>query len=217
MPTDTHDMIVVHRVFRREFRLAPRLVRAVRPGDVARARLIGGHLTDLYEGLHHHHTNEDVVLWPLLLARVDLEAERVLLMEAQHQEIDALLRKANDLLPAWTAAAAADARDELAGVYDRLLPVLTAHLTAEEDEVLPLAAEHISQEEWDQMGKRFSAETPKNKLMLFLGALLEQATPAERTHMLGNLPAPARLAWRLIGRRSYARRVRALRGPVAFA
>jgi hypothetical protein len=50
--------------------------------------------------------------------------------------------------------------------------------------------------------------------MLFLGALLDEATPAERAHMLGNLPAPARLAWRLIGRRSYARRVRELRGPV---
>jgi len=217
MTTDTHDMIVVHRVFRREFRLAPRLVRAVRPGDVVRARRIGGHLTDLYEGLHHHHTNEDVVLWPLLLARVDLEAERVLLMEAQHQEIDALLQKANGLLPAWTATAAADVRDELAGVYDRLLPVLTAHLTAEEDEVLPLAAEHVSQEEWDEMGRRFSADTPKNKLMLFLGALLEEATPAEQAHMLGNVPAPARLVWRLIGRRSYARRMRALRGSVRVA
>jgi hypothetical protein len=212
MPTDTHDMIVVHRVFRREFRLAPRLIRAVRPGDVARARTVGGHLTDLHLGLHHHHTNEDVVLWPLLLARIDLEAERVLLMEAQHQEIDALLRKANDLLPAWTATAAADVRDELAGVYDRLLPVLTAHLSAEEDDVLPLVAEHISQEEWDEMGKRFTADTPKDKLMLFLGALLEEATPDERAHMLGNLPAPARVAWRLIGRRSYEKRVRLLRG-----
>jgi iron-sulfur cluster repair protein YtfE (RIC family) len=212
MPTDTHDMIVVHRVFRREFRLAPGLTRAVRPGDAARAGVVGAHLADLHLGLHHHHTNEDVVLWPLLLARVDLEAERVLLMEAQHQEIDALLQKANDLLPEWMSAAAADARDELAGVYDRLLPVLVAHLAAEEDEILPLVAEHISQDEWDEMGKRFTVDTPKDKLMLFLGALLEEATPDERAHMLGNLPAPARLAWRLIGRRSYEKRVRGLRG-----
>jgi iron-sulfur cluster repair protein YtfE (RIC family) len=209
--TDTNDMIVVHRVFRREFRLAPRLVRAVRPGDVARARTIGAHLTDLDLGLHKHHTNEDEVLWPLLLARVDLEAERVLLMEAQHQEIDTLLRKARDLLPAWMGTAAPDVRDELAGVYDRLLPVLEAHLAAEENEVLPLVAEHISQEEWDQLGKRFSSDTPKDKLLLFLGALLEDATPAERAHMLGNVPAVARLVWRLYGRRSYERRVRALR------
>jgi iron-sulfur cluster repair protein YtfE (RIC family) len=214
MTTDTHDMIVVHRVFRREFRLAPRLIRVVRPGDVSRARIVGRHLTDLHQGLHHHHTNEDEVLWPLLLARVDLEAERVLLMEAQHQEIDALLQKANGILPVWMSTAAADLRDELAGVYDRLLPVLMAHLSAEEDDVLPLVAEHISQAEWDQLGRRFSAETPKNKLMLFLGALLEEATPDERAHMLGNLPAPARLAWRLIGRRSYGKRVHRLRGTI---
>jgi Hemerythrin HHE cation binding domain len=213
--TDTHDMIVVHRVFRREFRLAPRLIRAVRAGDVARAQVVGRHLTELYHGLHHHHTNEDEVLWPLLLARVDLEADRVLLMQAQHQEIDALFGTASDLLPAWMSTAAADVRDELATVYDLLLPVLLTHLSAEEDEILPLAAEHISQEEWDRMGARFTADTPKDKLMLFLGALLEEATPDERAHMLAKLPGVARLAWRLVGERSYGKRTRTLRAGLA--
>ena len=213
--TDTHDMIVVHRVFRREFRLAPRLIRAVRAGDVARAQVVGRHLTELYHGLHHHHTNEDEVLWPLLLARVDLEADRVLLMEAQHQQIDTLLGAALDLLPTWMSTAAADVRDELATVYDRLLPVLMAHLSAEEDEILPLAADHVSQEEWERMGARFTQDTPKDKLMLFLGALLEEATPDERAHMLAKLPAVARLAWRLVGERSYAKRTRTLRAGVS--
>jgi hypothetical protein len=35
---DTHKMIVIHRVFRRESALLPRLVQSVPDGDVARAR-----------------------------------------------------------------------------------------------------------------------------------------------------------------------------------
>ena len=45
--------------------------------------------------------------------------------------------------------------------------------------------------------------------------MLEEATPEERVHMLGNLPAPAKLAWRFVGRRAYTRRVRKLRDPLA--
>ena len=38
--TDVHDMVVVHRVFRRELRLIPQLVREVAPGDTARAPVL---------------------------------------------------------------------------------------------------------------------------------------------------------------------------------
>jgi iron-sulfur cluster repair protein YtfE (RIC family) len=210
--TDTHDMFVVHRVFRREFPLAPKLIRGVRPGDTKRARVVAGHLRDIYLGLHHHHTAEDELLWPLLLARIDLDADKVLLMEAQHQRVDALLSQAAELLPGWESTAAAEPRDKLADVYDALWPVLLEHLVAEETEVLPLVAEHVTQEEWNRLGGRFERETPKNKLMLFLGALLEEATPAETATMLAKLPGPARLIWHLVGRRAYTRRVRTLRG-----
>jgi hemerythrin-like domain-containing protein len=209
--TDTRDMIVVHRVFRREFRLAPTLIRGVRPGDTARARVVADHLRDIYQGLHHHHTAEDELLWPLLLARVDLDADKVLLMEAQHQRVDTLLSRALDLLPTWESTASTPARDELADVYDALWPVLLEHLVAEETEVLPLVGEHITQEEWNRLGERFERETPKSKLMLFLGALLEEATPAEADMMLAKLPSPARMIWHLIGRRSYTRRIRTVR------
>lgn len=209
--TDTHDMIVVHRVFRREFTMAPRLIRAVPAGDVTRAHVVADHMRDLYDGLHGHHTAEDELLWPLLLARVDLDADKVLLMEAQHQKVDALLSRALSLLPEWEAAASPDLRDTLADVYDALWPVLLEHLEAEESEVLPLVAEHVTQAEWNRLGERFEQETPKSKLMLFLGSLLEEATPAEAALMLGKLPAPARLIWRLVGRRAYTRRIKAVR------
>src|SRR5262249_9624742 len=41
---DTWEMVVVHRLFRREFRLMPGLIRTVRPGDTARSEYVGEHI-----------------------------------------------------------------------------------------------------------------------------------------------------------------------------
>ena len=74
---DTHDMIVVHRVFRRESALMPKLIQAAPDGDTARAQVLADAFGDYQLGLHLHHSGEDELVWPLLLARVDLEADLV--------------------------------------------------------------------------------------------------------------------------------------------
>lgn len=43
--TNTHDMVVVHRAFRRESRLLSELIAAVPDGDTERAEILGRHLT----------------------------------------------------------------------------------------------------------------------------------------------------------------------------
>lgn len=55
-------------------------------------------------------------------------------------------------------------------------------------------------------------ETPKPQLLVFLGAVLEEASPAEAATVLGAMPRAARLVWRTVGRRIYARRMRRVRG-----
>ena len=212
---DTHDMYVVHRVFRRESALLPRLVRAVRPGDTARARLVADHARGYALGLHHHHTGEDTHIWPLLLARVDLEAELVLRMEEQHERVAGTLATIGGLLTAWERTADPAVGADLAAAYEAHRAALVEHLTDEENHLLSLIEEHLTVAEWNRLGERFAVETPKDKLLFFLGALLEEATPAEKAHMLGNLPAPARALWAVYGRFSYARSTRRLRAPLA--
>ncbi|GAA0798571.1 hemerythrin domain-containing protein [Spirilliplanes yamanashiensis] len=211
---DTHDMFVVHRVFRRESALLPRLVRAVRPGDTARARLVADHARGYALGLHHHHSAEDALVWPLLLARVDLEAELVLRMEEQHERVAGTLAAIDGLLTTWERTADPAVGAELAAAYEAHRAALVEHLTDEEDHLLPLIEEHLTVAEWNRLGERFAVETPKDKLLLFLGALLEEADAQERAHMLGNLPAPARLVWAVYGRFRYARSTRRLRAPL---
>jgi iron-sulfur cluster repair protein YtfE (RIC family) len=208
---DTHDMVVVHRVFRRESGLLPRLARAVPAGDTARAALVATHFRGYQLGLHHHHTGEDELLWPLLLARVDLEAELVLRMEAQHQVVAATLERAESLLETWKRTATPADGESLAAVLEEHRTALLEHLADEERYILPLVEEHLTAQEWNRLGERFATETPKDKLLLFLGALLEEATPEERAHMLGNVPLPARIVWWVYGRRKYAREVGRLR------
>src|SRR5689334_7834391 len=87
---DTHDMVVIHRIFRRGFPELATLVRGVRPRDAARADAIAPHLEFLLDGLHHHHTAEDKNIWPLLLERTPEAAHEVIArMPGDHDAVDA--------------------------------------------------------------------------------------------------------------------------------
>lgn len=214
---DTHEMYVVHRVFRRETALLPRMIRAVRPGDTVQARYVAAHYRDYALGLHHHHTAEDILIWPLLLARVDLEAELVLRMEKQHEGVAAGLEQVAALLPQWERTASREAGEAVAVAIEQHRVALVEHLSDEEDHLLALIEEHLSVAEWDALGERFATETPKDKLLFFLGALLEEATPAEAATVKRNLPVPAKVIWQLVGKPQYARRTRRLRRSLSPA
>ena len=203
-PTDTWDMVLVHRVFRRDFRMLPALVRAVAEGDTARAETVGHHLELVAGALHEHHTGEDELLWPLLLERATLHTELINRMEAQHQRVHQPLERIAELNPRWRASAGARDRDELADVLAQASVALDEHLADEEQEILPIVATHITPAEWNALGERGRASLPKGKLALvFLGSIFEEATPEERKRFLAELPPPARLIWRLFGNRVY--------------
>lgn len=205
-PVDTWEMVLVHRVFRREFRLLPGLVRAVAPGDTARAEVIGDHLHNLAGALHHHHTAEDELLWPKLLERAGMHADLIHRMEAQHDRLHEPLTRISELNPRWRATAAGPDRDELADVIAQASVALDEHLADEEAEILPLVSKYLTHAEWDELGKRGQETIPKNKLALvFLGSIFEEATPREKRLFLAQLPPPVRLVWRLFGERVYGK------------
>ncbi|WP_250027188.1 hemerythrin domain-containing protein [Paractinoplanes maris] len=202
--TDTWDMVMVHRVFRREFRMMPALVRAVPPGDVTRAEVLGEHLANVAAGLHHHHTAEDEMVWPLLLDRARMHTDLINRMEAQHERLHEPLDRLGTLLPRWRAEARADDRDALADVLAQASVALDEHLADEEREVLPIIERHLTPAEWSAVGERGREVIPKGKrALVFLGAILEEATPSEKKRFLAELPVPARVLWRLAGDRVY--------------
>lgn len=145
---DTRDMLVVHRVFRRESRVLAGLVPAVAAGDVVRARILAAHYRDHALGLHHHHSAEDDLVWPKLLARVDMEADLVIRMEHQHERVRKGLDRIDAALPEWERDAGPAARDHLAGLLADHAAALDEHLDDEERHVLALIEEHLSAAEW---------------------------------------------------------------------
>src|SRR3954451_5822365 len=171
---DTRDMVVVHAALRREFRLAPTAVRRAED-DRRQARRVARHLHDLTSILANHHDGEDRLLWPKLRARV---AERVTAivaaMEQQHESIHALLAAVDAQAPGWAAHPAPAARAGLADLLERLSAALDEPLDAEEREVLPLAARHLSESEWQELEKDGVRETPRSRMPFLAGMVTYQ-------------------------------------------
>ncbi|MBF6320678.1 hemerythrin domain-containing protein [Nocardia cyriacigeorgica] len=217
MSVDTQDMKIVHRAFRRESRLLMELVAAVAPGDTRRAAVIAAHFRDYRLGLTNHHEGEDELLWPPLLSRVDLGAEVIVRMQHQHERVEATLASLDTAVPAWEATAGADERDTLVAALADHRAVLIEHLDDEENLLLPVAADYITDAEWASLGEHLVANTPKLTLLTLFGLVLEDADPGERALLLGVLPAPVRVIWHVIGRPRHVRHMRRVRAGARTA
>ena len=201
---DTRVMNTLHTFFRREHRLAGGLVRAVAHGDSRRSRVVGDHLDFLCRALHHHHTIEDRLLWPLLLERVPEElAPLVHLMESQHEKVDALIDEISAVLPAWTKNADGASAERLAVLFDTLYVHLAEHLDAEEDRLLPLAARCMTQAEWDLMGETARREAPREEGLLALGMFQHDGDPEVFSLMIADAPPPVRWLLPRLARRAF--------------
>jgi hemerythrin-like domain-containing protein len=212
---DTREMIAVHSAFRREFGLAPALVRGVTPGDVQRSQVVADHLELIGTFLHHHHAGEDRLLWPKLLERVPAEmAPMVELMERQHEGVHEVIEEMTAARARWRATAAETDRDELADALDRLHTLLVEHLTGEEQHILPLASRSLTEVEWGELGEDGMAAQPKSKLPMIFGMIMKDADPEVIRGMLANAPLVPRLMLPFAGPRAYARYARRVHGSV---
>ena len=202
---DVNEMVVIHRVFRREFAQIPRLVREVRDGDTSRARVVADHLGLVMAGLHMHHAGEDAVLWPLLLDRAAPSIALVETMQEQHHRVDEHVAQVEPLSAAWSRDPSAIRREQLARLVEQLAAALLEHLDLEEREILPLVSRHVSVAEWDSLGEHGKDAMSSRQLPLMFGAILEEADEGERQRMLAHLPAPIRVVMRTVGAWQYRR------------
>ncbi|MDI5973482.1 hemerythrin domain-containing protein [Streptomyces sp. SL13] len=210
-PVDTHEMVLIHRVLRREFGQLPRLFRAA-AGDRARSKVIGAHAREMLDFLHTHHTGEDELLFPLLRERAVLDPELMDRMDTQHAQVDDAVTAIDAELPAWTASADPTAGGRMAAVIDAMMPTLIDHLAEEEQKILPIASVTLTQGEWDALGKHGMNAIPLTRRLIILGHITEETDDAERQRFMRILPAPARLAYKLIGHRRFTRETATIRG-----
>jgi hypothetical protein len=190
---DVRDMYVAHTVFRREFGLAPGLIRGVSDGDTTRSKIVAAHLDIVLGMLLTHHEGEDLLVWPRLLERVSEEIAPVVhLMEEHHGRMHTLCD------------------ETVATTCERLNEVLFEHMGLEEKKILPLAAKFITAKEWHEFSEHALAETPKKNLPLGLGLALYEGDPEVMKGVLKGAPLPVRLIMPVISRRlfrSHAKKV----------
>jgi hypothetical protein len=208
--SDPWEMALIHSLIRRGFEQAREAVLA--PGAAARADAVAAYVGFHLDGLEAHHSSEDELIWPVLHERASMSGALIRRMEEQHAGLHDALDTTRRELTAWEVAPTAERSGALATALGTVVDRLAEHLAEEERDVVPLIAAHITQAEWDGMGKvAFSKFTPQQRLIA-MGEMLAAASPTEAARMLAGLPAPIKVIWRLVGRRRYQRFMAELSG-----
>ncbi|MFI5885297.1 nitroreductase/quinone reductase family protein [Streptomyces sp. NPDC051554] len=122
---------VVHDAFRRELSLIRAELTSGTATTTLGAQLRVNCLT-FCQGLHNHHTGEDTVLFPLIAERHPGSTPAVTRLREEHERIAALVEELRGTLA--TTGEPAVVRAEV----ERLTSALEAHLTYEEEELIPL-------------------------------------------------------------------------------
>ncbi|MEV0467550.1 hemerythrin domain-containing protein [Nocardia tengchongensis] len=179
MPTKTTEpdllgMRLAHRAMIADTARFTQLTREITAGRAdcapARAAAITEYLSLLCDSIHHHHTIEDEVLWPLLR---DTGAVDVRELEDDHAELDPVLDSvraaARDFARSGSGAALTD---HLA----RLHALLTEHIADEEQTIFPVITAHLDQQQWSTV----EAAARKGATMSFeLPRMFGMCTPEE--------------------------------------
>jgi iron-sulfur cluster repair protein YtfE (RIC family) len=189
---DMSMMFAMHDALRRELVQVTRIatLKDDDPGPLLRAAL-GWEL--LKKFLLVHHTTEDDVLWPALRARVAGHPGRLALadaLEAEHIVIEPLLTAID--------AAAADpdyGYQRLGDLTDELVAKLTAHLTHEETDGLPLIDASLTAQQWQQFAQTHG-ERLTGHASMYMPWLLNGASPQTLDAVLGKFPPPLLAAYR---------------------
>jgi len=196
-------MAEIHRMFRAGFGEAPGLVSGVAEGDAAHADIVGDHLWMLSVALHAHHEGEDTHLWDTLEQRAPACAVHVERMKQHHAALHVHLTQLDADLPAWRstgrAAEAVPVQADLEGINASL----AIHLPDEEANIVPVIETTLTPKEVDWFAEHGRKATPKGKTWESLGAILAAQPDGGDEWQRENLPGPARLLWRMVGKAKY--------------
>lgn len=200
---DASGMEEIHRMFRSGFREGPQLVAGVADGDTAHADIVGDHLSMLSGALHAHHEFEDTNLWDALSQRAPACAFHVGRMKEQHAQMLVHLEALDAALPTWRATGRAEDAVPVVDALDGMNAALAVHLPDEEENIVPVMEQVLTQKEVDAAAAHGRKATPKGKAFHQLGAILAAQPDGGAEWQRKHLPAPVRLVWRVMGRPRY--------------
>jgi Hemerythrin HHE cation binding domain len=206
---DLRPSYLEHRAMRTDAERLTRLVAAARPADLDRLTALAawyGH----YEGaIHDHHTAEEAVIYPALLARDPSFAEADGELEGQHRVLADRLTVARESLGGLASATggAAWEREQAEAVLsvEALREIVDTHTHREEDVAFSRYRQAFTAAEFTDLGKA-AWKVVGARAVVFAGPwVLDHATPEERARTLAAQPLLLRLLYHLWLRPRYAR------------
>lgn len=205
------EVVTIHRLFRRLFADAPGLVRDADAGDTARVKYLAKHLHGITALLHVHHRTEDEYFWDRMTERAPSCGLHVALMRRQHGAVSDRLDVVDGLVDRWVRQPDGTTAARLAAELDEVDRLLVEHLADEERDAFPVLDAILSDEEWDDIHRHAQRHKPPLPIFVLLGLMIDSVPASERDEWFATqLPAPIRVAYRIVGRKQYERALQRL-------
>jgi hemerythrin-like domain-containing protein len=196
---------VIHAAVRRDLARLGGALDAVSDGDRKRAADLGRAWRNLRDQLHHHHEQEDTILFPVTV-HLGIDPALVETLEAEHQAMARALAEIDTGMGSYsTSASAADAADA-ADAVRRATTVVEQHLVHEEEELEPLVRPHLESTEW-KAAMRQIRKLPPRQAGWFFAWVEDGASPEARQVLAEEVPAPVRLVLGRVFGRGYHRTI----------
>lgn len=227
-----HDLFmfeVMHQAMRRQSRALCAALRALDPEDRATPGQLVTWFGHVLTTIEHHHTVEDTVFFPLMVAHDAEAAELFGAMQADHHELDRRLQAVAvaldnlDRTRANGGAARQQAR-ALAAATD-LVDCLDDHLDREEATTFPVFVRSVPRAAYAAAEARIMEEGDKKAFAFVAPWLVPSCTPEQADRLFGQVPRIVRVLHRFVWRPRYdaaypalvaaQRRVALERGAVA--
>lgn len=210
-PIDVRDMAIIHKTFRQGYAESAQLVRSAPTPSPERVTFLADHVDFGLFMLHIHHGSEDVLLYPVLEKKAPEQAAMIEHVGHEHELVQDALEAARAANASWRSAPSSDTAEALATSLEGLNKVLQPHLDDEEQQVVPLCAVTLTEQEWKAVGEHSVAQIPRDKRAVAFGMILEPLDEADRAYMKSTLPAPVRLLYPFLIDRPWRRYAATLR------
>jgi iron-sulfur cluster repair protein YtfE (RIC family) len=197
-PADMTLMYLMHHAFRRDLAAFSEAVPATPVEDRETWQALAARWELFSAPLHLHHHEEDTVIWPFLMARVDAGDRATLeAMEAEHAEIDPGLQACAAGFARLADHADADARAALAVRLTAVRESLSRHLRHEETETIALLQRVVTAEAWKQLEKELGKEVRLSFVVKVVPWVMHRVPSEARDVVLAGTGAAHRVLWRL--------------------
>jgi len=172
---DVLGMRLAHRTMLRDAaRLTARAEESA-AGTRVDAVALAGYVRDFADSVHHHHTVEDEILWPVLVESAGPHVDLTELSD-DHAALHPMLARLRSAADSYRARPGEDTATALATALGELRDTLTEHIGEEEAAVFPVIERHVSVRDWTEVEKRIRRRA---KMSFEAPRVVLAATPEE--------------------------------------